>query len=81
MNRPSAGRFGRKRDWRWEIFGFINPSPGFFADLTGPAAIRLQTDELAEARWFSRQALPTDHSADSLTGEMIEVFRSGAEPK
>lgn len=54
---------------------------GFFADLTGPAAIRLQTDELAEAIWFSRQALPTDHSADSLTGEMIEVFRSGAEPK
>ncbi len=48
---------------------------GFFADLAGPDVIRLQEDELAEARWFPRAELPTDHSTDSLTGEMIEAFR------
>ena len=54
---------------------------GFFADLAGPDVIRLQEDELAEARWFPRAELPTDHSTDSLTGEMIEAFRAGMEPK
>ena len=53
---------------------------GFFADLAGPDVIRLQEDELAEARWFPRAELPTDHSTDSLTGEMIEAFRAGMEP-
>lgn len=54
---------------------------GFFADLQGPDLIQLQEDELSEAQWFSREDLPADHSADSLTGEMIEVFRTGREPK
>ena len=54
---------------------------GFFADLDGPDAITLQTDELAEARWFPRSAIPTDHSTISLTGEMIALFRAGKEPR
>ena len=45
---------------------------GFFAELAGPDCIHLQEEELAEAQWFPRNALPTDHSSDSLTGEMIE---------
>lgn len=54
---------------------------GFFVELAGPDRIRLQAEELAEARWFTREELPTDHSTDSLTGEMIEVFRAGKEPR
>lgn len=50
---------------------------GFFAELDGNAAITIQTSELAEALWQERQAL---HAANqlSLTGEMIEMFRTGA---
>ncbi len=53
---------------------------GFFAELDGPDEIRLEEDELAEAGWFERGSLPADHSEISLTGEMIELFRTGAEP-
>ena len=54
---------------------------GFFAELDGSDEIVLQETELAEAQWFSRDALPADHSAISLTGEMIELFRTGGEPR
>lgn len=54
---------------------------GFFAELEGSQEIRLQEDELSEGRWFDRKSLPYDHSGDSLTGEMIEVFRCGQEPQ
>ena len=50
---------------------------GFYAELDGSDEIRIQEDELAEGRWFSRDELPTDHSGISLTGEMIERFRDG----
>lgn len=49
---------------------------GFFAELEGPDRIVRQESELAEARWFDRAELPADHSGDSLTGEMIELFRA-----
>lgn len=48
---------------------------GFFARLEGSDAITLQEDELAEGQWFDRSEIPDDHSAISLTGEMIEYFR------
>lgn len=48
---------------------------GFFAQLDGPDKITVEEDELSEARWFRREELPGDHSAISLTGEMIEYFR------
>ena len=50
---------------------------GFYAELDGSDQIRLQEDELAEAGWFLRDAIPEDHSNISLTGEMIERFRQG----
>lgn len=53
---------------------------GFFAQLQGSREIRLQESELAEAAWFSRDELPTNHSEISLTGEMIELFRRSQEP-
>lgn len=54
---------------------------GFFAQLEGEDLVTLQEDELSEGAWFSRDELPEDHSTDSLTGEMIEVFRQGLEPE
>ena len=53
---------------------------GFFTELEGPDAIRMDENELAEAGWFYRDSLPEDHSDISLTGEMIELFRAGLEP-
>ncbi len=53
---------------------------GFYARLRGSDAIRLQEEELSVGRWFRRDELPDDHSAISLTGEMIETFRLGRDP-
>jgi NAD+ diphosphatase len=49
---------------------------GFFTDLDGEQAIRLDTNELAEAAWFSRQSIPAAESTLSLTWTMIEAFRN-----
>ena len=50
---------------------------GFHAELEGSDAITLQESELAEARWFPREALePQPHTA-SLSFEIIERFRQG----
>lgn len=54
---------------------------GFYADLVGSEDVRLQVEELSEGTWFHRENLPLDHSGTSLTGEMIEQFRLGLEPK
>ena len=48
---------------------------GCFAELDGSDRITMEEDELSEARWFSRDKIPADHSGISLTGEMIEYFR------
>lgn len=53
---------------------------GFFARLRGSDKITLQEDELSEAAWFARADIPHDHSAISLTGEMIEYFRAHGAP-
>lgn len=52
---------------------------GFFAELDGKDQITLQESELAEGAWFSRENIPLNTSALSLTNEMIEVFRAGKE--
>jgi NAD+ diphosphatase len=50
---------------------------GFFADLDGSREVNLETNELSEAVWFSREKLPSDDSTLSLTWTMIEAFRNG----
>lgn len=50
---------------------------GFFADLDGDKTVRLDDKELSEAVWISREEIPASDSVMSLTGEMIEAFRSG----
>jgi NAD+ diphosphatase len=50
---------------------------GFFAELAGDDTITVQEDELALAVWMSREDVPPDERKISLTGEMMEAFRSG----
>ncbi len=50
---------------------------GFFADLDGDKTICLDEDELSEGIWVLRNEIPVPDSLMSLTGEMIEAFRSG----
>lgn len=54
---------------------------GFFCDVEGDPIPTLADGELALAQWFRREELPEDYSEISLTGEMIDRFRAGAEPK
>ena len=64
-------RFYRSQPW-----GFTDTLLfGFFCRLDGSDRITLQEDELSEATWFTRRTLSYDHTASSLTGEMIEFFR------
>lgn len=50
---------------------------GFFADLDGDGSILLDEKELSEAVWIPRKEIPKVDSLMSLTGNMIEDFRSG----
>ena len=52
---------------------------GFFCELDGSPKITRDADELAEARWVERGAVPPDEEGISLTGEMMRVFREGKE--
>lgn len=54
---------------------------GFFCRLEGSDQIKLQKEELSEGGWFARGELPVDHSFISLTGEMIELFRTQGFPE
>jgi len=59
----------------WGIDG--NLLLGFFADLDGDGTIRLDEEELAEAEWFERDAMPAHDDGISLTREMMGVFERG----
>ena len=48
---------------------------GFFAELDGSDEIRLDTNELATAGWFSREEIPHTQMDISLTSEMIMAFK------
>jgi len=49
---------------------------GFFADLLGEDCIKLDSNELSGAEWYSRHDLPKELSDISITYEMIEAFRN-----
>jgi len=53
---------------------------GFYAELDGDDAITIQEDELSEGAWYHRTEIPQDYSPISLTGEMIEYFRTNGAP-
>ena len=48
---------------------------GFFCDLDGPEDIRLDSNELSEARWVDREDLDIEFDGISLTNEMIIRFK------
>lgn len=50
---------------------------GFYCDLDGDDTITLDEDELACAEWFEREEIPVEPSRDSLTNEMIMMFKNG----
>ncbi|NLB34096.1 MAG: NAD(+) diphosphatase [Tissierellia bacterium] len=49
---------------------------GFFAELDGDDKITLEEDELSLAVWLKREEIPPADLKISLTGEMMEVFRT-----
>ncbi len=50
---------------------------GFFCEVDGGTTPTLRDGELKLAQWFDRGEIPDDYSDISLTGEMIDRFRSG----
>lgn len=50
---------------------------GFYCDLDGDDAIRLDHNELAAGEWIPRSELPDRSGEVSLTAEMVENFRLG----
>jgi len=63
----------------WGVDG--NVLMGFYCDLDGEDAIRLDEQELSEAQWFHRAHLPAQDDGISLTREMMRVFGEGKEPR
>lgn len=49
---------------------------GYFAEVDGNQEIRLDENELSEARWMRREELPIESDGISLTSEMIQYFKS-----
>ncbi len=50
---------------------------GFFCELDGSDEIKLDKNELSEARWFSRNEITLEEDHVSLTREMIMTFKNG----
>jgi len=50
---------------------------GFYAELEGDDTITLQEDELSLGVWVNREDIPPEEQKISLTGEMMEAFRTG----
>jgi NAD+ diphosphatase len=50
---------------------------GFYCELDGDDTVTLDTAELKEAHWLSREEIPPRQNEASLTAEMMEMFRLG----
>lgn len=66
-------RFYKSQPWSFSDTLLV----GFWAEVDGDDAIRVDHEELKEARWFDRDEIPLERTGDrvSMTGEMIEQFR------
>ena len=63
----------------WAVAGDI--LTGYFCDVDGDPAIRVDEQELKEAVWVKREDVDGQPDDFSLTNEMMMVFREGREPK
>ncbi|MGN0482546.1 MAG: NAD(+) diphosphatase [Lachnospiraceae bacterium] len=52
---------------------------GFWAELDGSDEIHLDTEELSEGKWVTREEIEIDPATISLTREMMAVFQEGKE--
>lgn len=59
----------------WGVPG--NLTLGFTAELDGADTLRVDTEELSEARWFLREEVPVPDDAVSITAAMIRAFANG----
>lgn len=66
-------RYFKSQPWAFSESVLI----GLFADADGNTEPVVDGEELSDAFWMSRKELPEEYSRFSLTGEMIEQFRSG----
>ncbi len=58
-------------------WGFAdNILAGFFCEVDGSSAIRMDEEELASARFFAREEIPVEYTDSSLTNEMICAFKN-----
>ena len=64
-------RYYKSQPWAFTDTEMI----GFFAELDGDDAIRLQEDELSEAGWYCRDEIPEDVSSISVGSEMKMAFK------
>ena len=68
------------RYYRSQPWGFTSTLlSGFFCELDGDPAIRIDENELSEALWLPREEVPPDTTGVALTAELMEVFRTGRE--
>lgn len=56
-----------------------NLTLGYWAELKGSDAIKVEQTELADARWFDRSEVPVPEDETSLTSAMIRAFAAGEE--
>lgn len=66
------------RYYKSQPWGFADDIlAGFFCDVKGSAAIRMDTGELKEAVWMPRREIPGQPDDFSLTNEMMMAFKRG----
>ncbi len=70
-------RYYRSQPWGYSQSLLL----GYFAALDGSDRIRVQEEELSEARWVPRDQIPNEFDDFSLTNEMICLFKRGGEPR
>ena len=63
----------------WAIAGDV--LAGYFCDVDGDPAIRVDEQELKEALWVKREDVDGQPDDFSLTNEMMMVFKAGKEPR
>ena len=72
-------RFYKSQPWSFSDTLLV----GFWCEVDDDPTIRVDHEELKEARWFYRDEMTLERVSDrvSLTGEMIEQFRLNGAPK
>lgn len=63
----------------WPVSGAL--LHGYFCDLDGDDSITVDPFELSDAEWVSREDMPVKENEISLTAEMMELFRTGKDPR